>query len=145
MWIYHYPGIPLRYLKILTWKGILLSELNQVTEKYQSMIECAPVNLYLNWHTYFLKILLIFKEMGREKGRERNIDVWDTSTGCLSQDPTRDLARNLGICPDWEPNWQPFGSQPVLNPLSHTSQGYNDIHFIYANAWEGNGGVIPNS
>ena len=25
--------------------------------------------------------------------------------------PTRDLAHNLGMCPDWESNWQPSGSQ----------------------------------
>ena len=25
--------------------------------------------------------------------------------------PTGDLACNPGMCPDWELNWQPFGSQ----------------------------------
>ena len=25
--------------------------------------------------------------------------------------PAGDLARNPGMCPDWELNWQPFGSQ----------------------------------
>ena len=25
--------------------------------------------------------------------------------------PTGDLARNPGMCPDWESNWRPFGSQ----------------------------------
>ena len=25
--------------------------------------------------------------------------------------PTGDLARNPGMCPDWEPNQQPFGLQ----------------------------------
>ena len=25
--------------------------------------------------------------------------------------PTGDLAFNPGMCPDWESNWQPFGSQ----------------------------------
>ena len=24
--------------------------------------------------------------------------------------PTRDLAHNPSMCPDWELNWQPFGS-----------------------------------
>ena len=37
--------------------------------------------------------------------------------------PTRDLARNQGMCPDWESNWQPFDSQAGTQPLSHTSQG----------------------
>ena len=37
--------------------------------------------------------------------------------------PTGDLAHNPGMCPDWESNHRPFGSQPVLNPLSYTSQG----------------------
>ena len=47
--------------------------------------------------------------------------------GCLSNVPYwgPDLARNPGMCPDWESNWQPFGLQPTLNPLSHTSQGGN--------------------
>ena len=34
--------------------------------------------------------------------------------GCFSYaptPPTGDLARNPGICPDWESNWRPFGSQ----------------------------------
>ena len=30
---------------------------------------------------------------------------------------------NPGMCPDWELNWRPFESQPVLSPLSHISQG----------------------
>ena len=33
--------------------------------------------------------------------------------GCLSRAPTRDLACNPGMCPDWESNLQPFGSQAV--------------------------------
>ena len=28
--------------------------------------------------------------------------------------PTGDLARNPGMCPDWELNQQPFGSQAVI-------------------------------
>ena len=45
--------------------------------------------------------------MGREGERERNISVWLP----LPAPPTGDLARNPGMCPDWELNWQPFGSQ----------------------------------
>ena len=51
----------------------------------------------------------LFLERGewREKGRERNINVWLPLT-CPS---TRDLARNPRMCPDWESKWRPFGSQ----------------------------------
>ena len=45
--------------------------------------------------------------------------------GCYHMSPTGDVARNPGMCPDWELNLQLFGSQAVLNPLSHTSQGPN--------------------
>ena len=54
-----------------------------------------------------------------EKERERNINVWLP----LECPRTGDLARNPGVCPDWELNWRPFGLQPALNPLSYTSQG----------------------
>ena len=37
--------------------------------------------------------------------------------------PTRDLACNPGMCPDWELNQRPFGSQAGAQSLSHTSQG----------------------
>ena len=37
--------------------------------------------------------------------------------------PIGDLAHNPRMCPDWGSNWQPFGSQPALNPLSYTSHG----------------------
>ena len=38
--------------------------------------------------------------------------------------PTGDLPCNLGMCPDWELNQQPFGS---LNPLSHTSRSIDSL------------------
>ena len=51
--------------------------------------------------------LFIFRERGREGERERNINVWLP----LVLPRTGDLARNPGMCPDWESNWWPFGSQ----------------------------------
>ena len=51
--------------------------------------------------------LLLDREEGREKERERYINVWLA----LACPPTGDLACNPGICPDWESNHQPFGSQ----------------------------------
>ena len=57
---------------------------------------------------YFLKVESFFKRFylflergeGRDKERERNINVWLP----LMCPPTGDLARDPGICPDWESN-----------------------------------------
>ena len=70
---------------------------------------------------FFFKILFIYfyRGEGREKERERNLNVWSS----LVRPPTGDLARNPGMCPDWELNWSPFASQLALSPLSQTSQG----------------------
>ena len=40
-------------------------------------------------------------------------------------EPAGDLACNPGMCPDQESNQRPFGLQPVLIPLSYTSQGFS--------------------
>ena len=59
---------------------------------------------------YFFKdVAYLFLERwkGREKKRERNINVWLP----LEYPPTGDLACHPGMCPDRESNWRPFGSQ----------------------------------
>ena len=61
---------------------------------------------------YFLKdFIYLFLERveGREKERERNINVWLPLVH--PQRGWEDLARNPGMCPDWESNRWPFGSQ----------------------------------
>lgn len=50
--------------------------------------------------------LLIFRK-GKGGGERRETSI----CGCLSHAPCWDLACNLGMCPDWESNWRPFGSQ----------------------------------
>ena len=75
---------------------------------------------------FFKKIIyLFFKERGREEERERNIDVHGIrGLVAFHTPPTGDLAHNPGMCPDWESNQIPLDfHRPVLNPLSHTSQG----------------------
>ena len=54
--------------------------------------------------------LFIFRERGREEEREeRNIDVQEKHSLVASHTPpTRDLAHNPGMCPDWESNQRPF-------------------------------------
>ena len=60
---------------------------------------------------YFLKdFIYLFLERG--EGREENIDVWETHQLVASYTPpTGDLARNPGLCPDWEFNQRPFHLQ----------------------------------
>ena len=64
--------------------------------------------------------LFIFRERGREGEREGEKHQCVVASHTF---PTGDLAVNPGMCPELESNWWPFGSQPMLNPLSYTSQG----------------------
>ena len=82
------------------------------------------------WQIFILKFFLnflkrfylfIFRERGREG--EREVEKHQCVVACHMA-PSGDLACNPDMCPDWELNWRPFGSQPMLNPLSYTSQGH---------------------
>ena len=60
----------------------------------------------------FFERLYLERGEGREKERGRNINVWEIHWLVASHTPpTGDLACNLGICPDWGSNRQPFHSQ----------------------------------
>ena len=52
--------------------------------------------------------LFIFRERGREGEREREKHQCVVASRAP---PTGDLACNPGMCPDWESQKQPFGSQ----------------------------------
>ena len=61
---------------------------------------------------FFLTILFIYLLVCLEKGREGERE--GEKHQCVvapHAPPTGDLARNPGMCPDWESNQQPFGSQ----------------------------------
>ena len=60
--------------------------------------------------------------MGKERGREGEKYQCVVAPGTP---PTGDLAHNPGMCPDWESNQRPFGSQSMLNPPNYSSQGQN--------------------
>ena len=56
--------------------------------------------------------LFIFRERGREgekEGEREGENHQCVVAFCVP--PTGDLACNPGMCPDWESNRQPFGSQ----------------------------------
>ena len=75
---------------------------------------------------FLFKILFIFRERG---GRERNSDVREKHHLVASHaplPPTRDLARNPGMCPDWESNRRPFGSQAGVRSTEPHQPGKND-------------------
>ena len=76
----------------------------------------------------FILFIYLEKGEGKEKERARN-SKWVAASHAS---PTADLALNPGMCSDWESNWQPFGSQATLNPLSYTSQG--EIFFSHIEA-----------
>ena len=57
---------------------------------------------------FYLFILFIFKARGREGERE---GAKHQCVVASYMPPTRDLACNPGMCPAWEVNQRPFGSQ----------------------------------
>ena len=64
--------------------------------------QSAPLNIF------FKDFIYLFLETGegREKERERNISVW-----LPLMHPQWGPGHNPGMCPDWELNLQPSGSQ----------------------------------
>ena len=57
------------------------------------------------------KYLFLEREEGIKKEGEKHRYARDTSIGCLLHALPGNLAHNPAMCPDWESNWQPFGSQ----------------------------------
>ena len=60
----------------------------------------------------FFKDLFIFRERYREGERKRDLNVQEIHRSVAScTPPSGDLACNPGMCPDWESNQWPYGSQ----------------------------------
>ena len=92
----------------------------------------------MNVHTHtflyivhFLKILFTFREKGREGGREEDKQcVRDTSISCLPHAPLLGTWSTTQACAlAGNQTGDPSVHRPVLNPMSHTSQGYTRIYF----------------
>ena len=80
---------------------------------------------------YLKDFIYLFLEREREGEREGEKHPCVVASHLA---PTADLAHNPGMCPDWESNRRPFGSQPTLSLLSYTSQGPITI-FITGNLY----------
>ena len=70
--------------------------------------------------------LFLERAEGKEKERERNINVWLP----LSCSLLGTWARNPGKCPDWESNQRPFGSQAGTQPTEPRQPGQSSRIFI---------------
>ena len=74
----------------------------------------VAIDMIMWFSSFFFKrfYLLIFRERGREKERGKN-HQWGVAS---HTPPTGDLAHNPGMCPAWEMNQWPFGSQVGTEP-----------------------------
>ena len=90
----------------------------------------SPLHLFFFFNFY----LFLQGKGGRKRERETNINVWLIYwSGASQASPTGDPAHNPGMCPDWESNWRPFGSQARTQAtLSHTGQG-SSLNILFYN------------
>ena len=70
----------------------------------------------VSWFLCFLRFYLFLEGKGEKEGEKHQCVV----ASCMP--PTRDLAHNPGMCPDWESTSDPLVWRLALNPLSHTIQ-----------------------
>ena len=77
----------------------------QSTEPHQPGL----IDFFKDFLFLFFKDLFIYLFLEREEGREKEREKHQCVVISMHAPPTQDLARNPGICPDWELNLQPFG------------------------------------
>ena len=68
---------------------------------------------------YFIYLCLERGREGEREGEKHQCAVVSHST------PTGDLAHNPGLCPDWESNQRPFGSQAHAQSTEPYQAGHN--------------------
>ena len=85
------------------------------------------IHTYIYIHIYII-YLFIFTQRGREGEREGE------KHQCVAASrapPTGDLARNPGMCPDWESNQRPFGVQVGTQSTEPRQPGLFLYFFMY--------------
>ena len=74
----------------------------------QPVFLSSPKDMLIDFILFLKNISFIFRERGKEGQREGE----KHQCGVASHvPPTGNLARNSGMCPDWESNWRPFALQ----------------------------------
>ena len=77
---------------------------------------------------------MLFLEHGREKEKEKNVDVHEKHRLVVSHMllPGK-LDPKISIFPDWESNWQTLFYRMAPNPLIHNRQGIDLWGFLIYN------------
>ena len=86
----------------------------------------------ITFSTSFFKDLFIFRERRGEGGREGEKHQYVFASRAP---PTRNLARNPGMCPDWELNLWPSGSQASAQSTEPHQPGHSHLlimHFHFS-------------
>ena len=82
-----------------------------------------PVPQNITAFTYSNFYLFLERGEGREKKRERNINVRNINWLPSIHAPAGNLTHNPGICPAQELNWQPFAFQNDAQPTEPHQSG----------------------
>ena len=105
--------------RICTWSNWFVGGIQASFVRLSSTLEClfclhATKCKYLRYTisiwVFFLRFylfLVLDRGEGKEKERKRYINVWLP----LKRPPLLGTAYNPGMCPNWDSNWRPFGSQ----------------------------------
>ena len=89
----------------------------------------AKLNIWIFQSTLLLNNCFLYGGWGRDGGRDGEKHQCVVAS-CLL--PTGDLAHNPGMCPDWEWNWGPFGSQDSTQSTEPHQPGQVTIIFHYS-------------
>ena len=86
-------------------------------------LECNVIIIF----KFFLKILFIFRQRGRERERVGGKHQYVVAS---HMPPTRDVACNPGMCPDQESNQRSFGLQAGAQSTELHQPGHNVIILV---------------